>query len=54
MRAVRKLHLNSTRTEDTANQVFADVAKGRYVTDLALPEIKPLPAIEPLLLAPAA
>jgi hypothetical protein len=54
MRAVRKLHLNSTRTEDTANQVFADVAKGRYVTNLSLPEIKPLPTIEPLMLAPAA
>jgi hypothetical protein len=49
MQAVRKLHVSSTRTEDTANQVFADVASGRYV-DAKLPEIVPPPAIDVLLI----
>ena len=31
MRAVRKLHVSSGRTEDTVNRVFAEVAEGRYV-----------------------
>jgi hypothetical protein len=53
MRAVRKLHINSTRTEDTTNKVLADVGQGRYV-ESKLPEIVPLPAIEPLLIATAA
>ena len=53
MRAVRRLHVPATRTEDTANKVFSDVAVGRYI-DVKLPAIKPLPAIEPLLVAPAA
>jgi hypothetical protein len=53
MRAVRKLHLNSTRTEDTTNRVLADVAQGRYVS-MKLPEIVPPPAIETLLIASAA
>ena len=50
---VRKLHIVSTRTEDTANQVFLELAAGRSL-DVTLPEIKPLPAIEPLLITPAA
>ena len=45
MRAVRKLHVSSSRTEDTLNRVFADVAEGRYI-DVKLPEIAPPPAIE--------
>lgn len=53
MRAVRRLHVASTRTEDTANQVLSDVATGRYVPTV-LPEPTPPPAIEPLLIAPAA
>lgn len=53
MRAVRTLHINSTRTEDTANKVLAEVAQGRYV-QAEMPEIKALPAIEALLIAPAA
>ena len=53
IRAVRKLHIGSTRTEDTANQVLADVANGRYAP-VALPEPVPPPPIEPLLLTPAA
>jgi len=53
IRAVRKLHINSARTEDTANQVFTDISQGRYVP-IALPEPPPPPLIEPLLIAPAA
>jgi hypothetical protein len=52
MQAVRKLHLSSTRTEDTANKVFADVASGRYAHG-ELPEIAPPPAIDVLLITPA-
>ncbi|HEY6488044.1 MAG: hypothetical protein WCC26_01755 [Terracidiphilus sp.] len=51
MRAVRKLHVNSGRTEDTLNRVFADVAEGRY-TDIELPEIAPPPAIDALVVTP--
>ncbi len=53
MHAVRKLHVNSCRTEDTLNRVFADVADGRYV-DVELPEIAPPPAIDALVIAPLA
>ena len=53
MRAVRKLHVQATRTEDTANRVLSDVAQGMYAPE-ALPEPVPAPAIEPLLIAPAA
>lgn len=53
MRTVRALHVNSTRTEDTANRAFADVAQGRY-SPLALGDPAPPPLIEPLLIAPAA
>ena len=53
MRAVRRLHIDSTRTEDTANQVFTDIANGRY-TPTHLPEPAPPPLIEPLLITPAA
>jgi hypothetical protein len=47
MRAVRMLHVNSARTEDTLNRVFAEVAEGRYI-DGKLPEITPPPAIDAL------
>lgn len=47
MRAARKLHYNSSRTEDTLNRVFSEVAEGRY-TDVKLPEIAPPPPIEEL------
>ena len=52
MQAVRKLHILSTRTEDTANHVFQELAAGRSL-DVTLPELKPQPAIEPLLIATA-
>jgi hypothetical protein len=53
MRAVKRLHLTATRVEETANQVFSDIASGTYI-DVKMPEIKAQPAIEPLLIAPAA
>ncbi len=53
IKAVQSLHISTTRTEDTANRVFLEVAEGRYV-DVVLPEVVPQPAIEPLLVAPAA
>jgi len=49
MNAVRKLHINSTRVEDTTNQVFSEVAKGNYV-QVTLPEVKPAPVIDDLLM----
>jgi hypothetical protein len=51
MRAVRKLHVSSTRTEDTLNRVFTDVAEGRYV-DVELPPVAPPPAIDALVVSP--
>ena len=51
MRAVRMLHVNSGRTEDTVNQVFAEVAEGRYA-DSKLPEITPPPPIDALVVTP--
>jgi hypothetical protein len=53
MQAVRKLHVTSTRTEDTANNVFAEVAKGRY-NAVEMPEIVPPPVIDVLMITPAA
>ena len=53
MRAARKLHVSSTRTEDTVNRVLAEVASGTQVYG-ALPEVTPPPAIEELLITPAA
>ena len=53
MQAVRKLHVSSTRTEDTANKVFADVANGKCAHG-ELPEITPPPTIDALLITPAA
>lgn len=51
MRAVRKLHIASGRTEDTLNRVFADVAEGRYI-DVTMPEITPPPTIDALVVTP--
>jgi hypothetical protein len=49
MNAVRRLHINSTRVEDTTNRVFTEVASGNYV-EVKMPEIKAAPPIDPLLL----
>jgi hypothetical protein len=51
MRAARKLHIPSSRTEDTLNRVFEDVAEGRYAHG-ELPEIVPPPPIDVLVVAP--
>jgi hypothetical protein len=51
MRATRKLHVNSTRTEDTVNRVLVEVANGTRV-HRELPEITPPPAIDALLISP--
>jgi hypothetical protein len=48
MRVARMLHVNSTRTEDTLNRVFTDVAEGRFVEDMKLPEVTPPPPIDEL------
>lgn len=53
MRAAKKLHVSSTRTEDTVNTVFAEVAKGRRLHE-DLPEVIPPPAIDLLLITSAA
>jgi hypothetical protein len=53
MRTIRKLHIDSTRTEDTANQVLSDISQGRYAP-AAIPDPAPPPLIEPLLITPAA
>jgi hypothetical protein len=52
MRAARKLHINSTRTEDTVNRVLTEVANGTRVHG-KLPEVTPPPAIDMLLITPA-
>ena len=49
MRVACMLHVNSSRTEDTLNRVFADVAEGRF-TEVKLPEIVPPPPIEELVI----
>ena len=53
MRAVRKLHVKSTRTEDTINKVFTEVANGQPLVH-QLPEIQPPPTTDGLLITPVA
>lgn len=53
MHAVRKLHIDSTRTEDTTNNILGEVAMGHYA-EVELPEIRVPEAIEPLLITSAA
>ena len=53
MGATRKLHLSSTRTEDTVNQVLAEVANGTPMYK-KLPEVTPPAVIDVLLIEPAA
>ena len=52
MLAAKKLHVSSTRTEDTVNKVLAEVAKGIRAHG-KLPEITPPPPID-LIITPAA
>ena len=51
MRAVQKLHINSRRTEDTLNRIFADVAESRYTHGM-LPKIIPPPFVDALVVSP--
>ncbi len=53
IKAVHRLHVATTRTEETANRVFSEVAHGRY-TEVKMPLIKAEPPIDPLLISPAA
>jgi hypothetical protein len=53
IRAIRMLHIESTRTEETANQVFAEIAQGRY-PHAEIPHIVPVTVLEPLRIRPAA
>jgi hypothetical protein len=53
MHTVRALHVDSTRTEDTANQAFSAISEGRFAPT-ALPEPAAPALIEPLLITPAA
>jgi len=49
MNAVRRLHVNSTRVEDTTNQVLTEMAKGNYV-QVTMPKVKAAPVMDDLLL----
>ncbi len=53
MQATRKLHVSSTRTEDTVNRVFAEVVSGTPLHG-KLPEVTPPPAIDALVVTPVA
>jgi hypothetical protein len=53
MRATRRLHVNATRTEDTINKVFTEVANSNQLV-YKLPEVLPLPPIDALLVTPVA
>lgn len=53
VRAVRRLHIASTRTEDTANRVLTELAGGNFL-EIKTPEPKPVPPIDILSITPAA
>ncbi|HLH33644.1 MAG TPA: hypothetical protein VKX41_03155 [Alloacidobacterium sp.] len=53
IRAVRRLHIVSTRTEDTANNVLGELARGNFL-EIKTPDLKPIPPIEILSITPAA
>ncbi len=53
MRSVRRLHIVSTRTEDTANRVLSELAAGSFL-EVKFPVCKPVPPIEDLLITSAA
>ena len=52
MQAVRKLHVGATRTEDTINRVFTEIANNPTLIG-KLPEVEPPPAIEVLIITSA-
>ena len=45
MRATRRLHIDSTRTEHTLNKVLVEIGKGHF-TSAEMPESPQLPAVE--------
>jgi hypothetical protein len=51
MRAVRKLHVSSSRTEDTLNKIFEKVSEGGFAHG-ELPEVTPPPPIDMLVISP--
>lgn len=54
MQVVRKFHVDSTRTEDTINKVFTDLAANPKFVGI-LPEfVPPPPTLDALLIVPAA
>jgi hypothetical protein len=53
MRAVKRLHVVSTRTEDTANRVFTELAAGNFL-EVKTPKLKPIPPIDALAITSAA
>ncbi len=50
MLAVRRLHVDATRTEDTINILFTEVASSSREFIGKLPEITPPPTIDTLLI----
>uniref|UniRef100_A0A7V4XSI7 DNA-directed RNA polymerase subunit omega n=1 Tax=Acidobacterium capsulatum TaxID=33075 RepID=A0A7V4XSI7_9BACT len=52
-RVIRSLHIDSTRTQETATQALTDISRG-YFAPAALPEPAPQPCIEVLTITPAA
>ena len=53
IRAVKRLHIVSTRTEDTANSVLTELAAGNFL-QIKTPELKPIPPIDALSITSAA
>ncbi|HSY72560.1 MAG TPA: hypothetical protein VK798_09970 [Alloacidobacterium sp.] len=53
MRAVKRLHVVSTRTEDTANKVLTELATGNFL-EVKTPKLKPIPPIDALVITSAA
>jgi hypothetical protein len=52
-RVIRSLHVDSTRTQETANRALSDISRG-YFAPQPLPEPAPQPFIEALNITPAA
>jgi hypothetical protein len=53
IRAVKRLHIVSTRTEDTANSVLTELAAGNFL-QIKTPELKPMVPIDILSITSAA